>query len=316
MIAIVTGASSGIGYEVSAQLLAAGYTVYGISRREKAPEGVTALCADVSDEAAVRACVDEVARREGRIDLLCANAGMGISGPVEFASPEATRKIMNVNFFGQVYAAQAVLPYMRAQESGTIVFTSSVAAPIAIPYQAFYSASKSAINSIALALRNEVREYGIRVSVVMPGDSSTGFTDAREKLHGNDSATNAATAGTTNTIARSSSPVAAGTVATAANASAGTASGSASPVAADTATTATNASAGTAYPRCDAAVASMERDERGGIPPAKVAAVIVKAARKKNPAPLYVAGFKYRLLLGLYNLLPARTAVWLVGKFY
>jgi hypothetical protein len=60
----------------------------------------------------------------------------------------------------------------------------------------------------------------------------------------------------------------------------------------------------------------MERDERGGIPPAKVAAVIVRAARKKNPAPLYVAGFKYRLLLGLYNLLPARAAVWLVGKFY
>ena len=268
MIAIVTGASSGIGYEVSAQLRDAGYTVYGISRREVAPEGVTALCANVSDESALRAAVDEVARREGRIDLLCANAGMGISGPVEFASPEATRKIMNVNFFGQVYAAQAVLPYMRAQKSGTIVFTSSVAAPIAIPYQSFYSASKSAINSIALALRNEVREYGIRVSAVMPGDSSTGFTDAREKLHD---------------------------------------TGTAAPE---------NASENTAYPRCDAAVASMERDERGGIPPARVAAVIVRAARRKNPAPLYVAGFKYRILLGLYNLLPARAAVWLVGKFY
>ena len=273
MIAIVTGASSGIGYEVSAQLRDAGYTVYGISRREVAPEGVTALCADVSDEAAVRAAVAEVARREGRIDLLCANAGMGISGPVEFASPEATHRIMNVNFFGQLYAAQAVLPYMREQRSGSIVFTSSVAAPIAIPYQAFYSASKSAINSVALALRNEVRDYGIRVSVVMPGDSSTGFTDAREKQHGK-----------------------------------APANGS------DTATTGETKAA--AYPRCDAAVASMERDERGGIPPARVAAVIVRAARKKNPAPLHVAGFKYRLLLGLYNLLPARAAVWLVGKFY
>ena len=102
----------------------------------------------------------------------------------------------------------------------------------------------------------------------MPGDSSTGFTDAREKLHD---------------------------------------TGTAAPE---------NASENTAYPRCDAAVASMERDERGGIPPAKVAAVIVRAARRKNPAPLYVAGFKYRILLGLYNLLPARVAVWLVGKFY
>ena len=266
MIAIVTGASSGIGYEVSAQLRDAGYTVYGISRRVVAPEGVTALCADVSDEAAVRAAVSEVARREGRIDLLCANAGMGIS--------EATHKIMNVNFFGQVYAAQAVLPYMRAQRGGTIVFTSSVAAPIAIPYQAFYSAGKSAINSVALALRNEVREYGIRISVVMPGDSSTGFTDAREKQHQSGAA------------AKASSEAAAGTT------------------------------ENEAYPHCDSAVASMERDERRGIPPAKVAAVIVRAACKKNPAPLYVAGFKYRLLLGLYNLLPARTAVWLVGKFY
>lgn len=279
MIAIVTGASSGIGYEVSAQLLARGYKVYGISRREVAPEGVTALCADVSDEAAVRAAVSEVARREGRIDLLCANAGMGISGPVEFASPAATHKIMNVNFFGQVYAAQAVLPYMREQKSGTIVFTSSVAAPIAIPYQSFYSASKSAINSVALALRNEVRDYGIRVSVVMPGDSSTGFTDAREKLH----------------------PT-------------GDAAASGAKPASETA--AADTFRASAYPRCDAAVASMERDERGGIPPAKVASVIVRAACKKNPAPLYVAGFKYRLLLGLYNLLPARAAVWLVGKFY
>ena len=279
MIAIVTGASSGIGYEVSAQLLARGYKVYGISRREVAPEGVTALCADVSDEAAVRAAVSEVARREGRIDLLCANAGMGISGPVEFASPEATHKIMNVNFFGQVYAAQAVLPYMREQKSGTIVFTSSVAAPIAIPYQSFYSASKSAINSVALALRNEVRDYGIRVSVVMPGDSSTGFTDAREKLHP-----------TGDAVASGAKPA--------------------------SETAAADTSRAGAYPRCDAAVASMERDERGGIPPAKVASVIVRAACKKNPAPLYVAGFKYRLLLGLYNLLPARAAVWLVGKFY
>lgn len=291
MIAIVTGASSGIGYEVSAQLRDAGYTVYGISRREVAPEGVTALCADVSDETALRAAVDEVARREGRIDLLCANAGMGISGPVEFASPDATRKIMNVNFFGQVYAAQAVLPYMRAQKSGTIVFTSSVAAPIAIPYQSFYSASKSAINSIALALRNEVREYNIRVSVVMPGDSSTGFTDAREKQHGSSSFATAKTSEADAAVATAETSVP------------------------DTATN-TAATTNSAYPRCDAAVASMERDERGGIPPAKVAAVIVKAARKKNPAPLYVAGFKYRILLGLYNLLPARTAVWLVGKFY
>jgi len=277
MIAIVTGASSGIGYEVCSQLRDCGYTVYGLSRRGTAPEGVTGRSVDVTDEGAVRACIDEIAAAEGRIDLLVANAGMGISGPIEMTDASDAQYLMNVNFFGQFYAAKAVLPHMRSQaataktgsaqaaagtgaaasRSGTIVFTSSVAAPIAIPYQSFYSASKSAVNSLAMALRNEVRDYGIKISVVMPGDSGTGFTDARRKQDGGD-----------------------------------------------------------AYPRCERAVSAMEKDERNGIAPASVAAVIVRAATKKNPAPYYVAGFKYRLLFWLFNLLPARAAIWLVGKFY
>ncbi len=89
MVAIVTGASSGFGYEVCRQLSAKGYRVYGISRRKLAPDGVTAYSADVSDESAVRSIVDEIAVKEGHIDLLIANAGMGISGPVELTSEEA-----------------------------------------------------------------------------------------------------------------------------------------------------------------------------------------------------------------------------------
>ena len=277
MVAIVTGSSSGIGYEVCKQLRDKGYTVYGLSRRGLAPEGVTPMKADVADADALCSVIDEIARREGRIDLLVANAGMGVSGPVELSETADMQRIMNVNFFGQVYAAQAVLPYMRAQKGGSVVFVSSVAAPIAIPYQAFYSASKSAVNSIALALRNEVRDYGIRISVVMPGDASTGFTDARVKNHP-------------------------GGAATESDVAPGVAPGAMTDAA--------------LYPRCETAVASMERDERNGIPAGKVAAVIVRAGLKKNPAPLYVAGLKYRLLLALYNLLPARAAVWLVGKFY
>ena len=281
MVAIVTGSSSGIGFEVCKQLCERGYTVYGISRRGLAPEGVTAMSADVSNSDALRAVIDEIARREGRIDLLVVNAGMGISGPIELSETGDMQQIMNVNFFGQVYAAQAVLPYMRAQKGGSIVFVSSVAAPIAIPYQAFYSASKSAINSVALALRNEVRGYNIRISVVMPGDASTGFTDARVKNHPDKGAETQAPSG----IAAQSLD-------------------------------SFSAPAEPLYPRCDAAVASMERDERTGMPASKVAGVIVRAGTKKNPAPLYVAGFKYRLLLALYNILPTRAAVWLVGKFY
>ncbi|MBO4669028.1 MAG: SDR family NAD(P)-dependent oxidoreductase [Lachnospiraceae bacterium] len=288
MVAIVTGSSSGIGFEVCKQLCERGYTVYGISRRGLAPEGVTAMSADVSDPVALRAVIDEIARREGRIDLLVANAGMGISGPVELSGNRDMQQIMNVNFFGQVYAAQAVLPYMRAQKGGSIVFVSSVAAPIAIPYQAFYSASKSAINSVALALRNEVRGYNIRISVVMPGDASTGFTDARVKNHPD--------SGAVSTAQSAETQAPSGFAAQGADLS--------------------SAPAEPLYPRCDAAVASMERDERTGMPASKVAGVIVRAGTKKNPAPLYVAGFKYRLLLALYNILPARAAVWLVGKFY
>ena len=288
MVAIVTGSSSGIGFEVCKQLCERGYTVYGISRRGLAPEGVTAMSADVSNSDALRAVIDEIARREGRIDLLVANAGMGISGPVELSGNKDMQQIMNVNFFGQVYAAQAVLPYMRAQKGGSIVFVSSVAAPIAIPYQAFYSASKSAINSVALALRNEVRGYNIRISVVMPGDASTGFTDARVKNHPD--------RGAVRTVQGAETQAPSGIAAQSIDSS--------------------SAPAEPLYPRCDAAVASMERDERTGMTASKVAGVIVRAGTKKNPAPLYVAGFKYRLLLALYNILPARAAVWLVGKFY
>jgi len=181
MIAIVTGASSGIGYETCRKLLEKGYTVYGFSRRGTAPEGVNGMAVDVTDETAVRMAVDDVATQEGRIDLLINNAGMGISGPVEFTSLEDAQRIMNVNFMGQFICAKSVIKHMRAQKNGRIVFISSVAAPIAIPYQMFYSASKSAVNSMALALRNEVKDFGISICAVMPGDAHTGFTSARKK---------------------------------------------------------------------------------------------------------------------------------------
>ncbi len=180
-VAVVTGASSGIGLAVSEMLYESGWTVYGLSRRGSGADGVRQLAIDVSDEKAVADAFAGIAANEGSIDLLINNAGMGISGPVEFTELEAAEHIMNVNFIGQFVCAKAVLPYMRKQGSGRIVCTSSVAAPIAIPYQAFYSASKAAVNSLVLALRNEVKDFGIKVCAVMPGDAATGFSDAREK---------------------------------------------------------------------------------------------------------------------------------------
>ena len=123
----------------------------------------------------------EVLKRTDRIDVVISNAGFGISGSVEFTDIQEAQRQMDVNFMGAVRFTQAVLPQLRKQRGGRIIYTSSVAAILAVPYQAFYSASKAAINAMALALANEVKEFGIKVSVMMPGDVHTGFTDARAK---------------------------------------------------------------------------------------------------------------------------------------
>ncbi len=180
-VAIVTGASGGIGYATAKRLAAAGYRVYGLSRHPREEAWMHGLAADVCDAQAVESLVAQVYAAEGRIDLLVSNAGFGISGPVEDTLPADAKRQMDVNFFGFFHCARAVIPYMRAQGGGCIAAVSSVAGAIPIPFQAFYSASKAAINSLSLALANEVRPFGIRVLAVMPGDVRTGFTAAREK---------------------------------------------------------------------------------------------------------------------------------------
>ena len=123
----------------------------------------------------------EVLKQTDTVDVVLSNAGFGISGPVEFSQISEVEHQMDVNFLGAVRFTQAVLPQLRKQGFGRIIYTSSVAAPLPVPYQAFYSASKAAINALALALANEVKDFGISVSVMMPGDVCTGFTDARSK---------------------------------------------------------------------------------------------------------------------------------------
>ena len=184
-IVIITGASSGIGL-ASAKLFAQkGCRVYGISRgRVALPEvkGVTFISADVTDEAGVKAAIDNIAAEEGRIDLLINNAGFGISGAAEFTEIEEAKRQLDVNLFGTMACTKAVLPYMR-KIGGMILNMSSVAAVVPIPFQAFYSASKAAINSFTMALANELRrnEKKVRVAALMPGDVKTGFTAARAK---------------------------------------------------------------------------------------------------------------------------------------
>ncbi len=180
-VVFLTGGSSGIGLETARALHRAGCTVYEMSRKPAEHEGITHLSGDVTKPETIEAAVNAVLEREDHIDILVNNAGFGISGAIEFTEPEEARKQMEVNFFGMVNVCHAVLPHMREAGHGRIVNLSSVAAPIAIPFQAFYSASKAAINAYSQALANEVRPYGVTVCAVMPGDIRTGFTAAREK---------------------------------------------------------------------------------------------------------------------------------------
>lgn len=180
-VALVTGASSGIGLAAANALLDAGYSVYGLSRHPFPGARHTHLVADVTDEAQVRAAVDAVLAREGRIDLLVNNAGFGISGAVEFTDDAAARRQFDVNLFGTLNCIRAVAPHMRARHGGTILNVGSVAGSIPIPFQAFYSAAKAAVASVTMALQNELRPFSVNVCALLPGDVRTGFTAAREK---------------------------------------------------------------------------------------------------------------------------------------
>lgn len=184
---IITGGSSGIGKATATLMAANGYKVYELSRHGENAQGITHINCDVTQPADCQRAVEQVVAAEGRIDVLISNAGMGISGAIEFTDIADARRQVDVNFFGAVNITQAVLPVMRKQQSGNIIFVSSVMAVYALPFQAFYSASKYAINGFAMALLNEVRPFGIKVAVLMPGDVKTGFTDARKKsLDGSD----------------------------------------------------------------------------------------------------------------------------------
>ena len=181
-VAVVTGGTSGIGRATALALKDAGCTVYELSRRAQGVEGLHHISADVTREESVRAAVEQIMAREGRIDILVNNAGFGISGAVEFTSTEEAKSLFDVNFFGMVNMNRQVVPIMREAGRGRIVNLSSVAAPVPIPFQTYYSATKAAVNAYTMALANELRPFGVTVCAVMPGDIHTGFTAARRKI--------------------------------------------------------------------------------------------------------------------------------------
>lgn len=182
MVVLITGISSGFGLETARLLSQEGHVVYGTVRRpvETLPQ-VHYLQVDVRDPGSVREAVRQVMDKEGRIDVLVNNAGMGIGGPLEFATEEEIRLQMDTNFMGLVHCVDAVLPFMREQGKGKIIALSSIGGLMGLPFQGFYSASKFAIEGYCEALRMETRSMGVKVVVLRPGDFSTGFTGSRKK---------------------------------------------------------------------------------------------------------------------------------------
>jgi len=171
-VALVTGASSGIGRACVQQLASAGLTVYGTSRHPKRRRGggdLPMLALDVCYDDSVRTCVDRVISETGRIDVLVNNAGVGLEGAVEETSLDEIRAVLETNFFGAVRMMRAVLPIMRKRRSGRIINIGSAAGFLPMPYSAAYSASKHALRGFSESLDHEVRKLGIRVSVIEPG---------------------------------------------------------------------------------------------------------------------------------------------------
>jgi NAD(P)-dependent dehydrogenase (short-subunit alcohol dehydrogenase family) len=177
-IAIVTGASSGIGQATAERLAASGYKVYGTSRRG-APSGRQSfemLPLDVTSDSSVEAAVAQVVRAEGHIDLLVNNAGFGVApAGAEESSMDQARSIFDTNFFGIVRMTRAVVPHMRRRGSGRIINIGSVLGFLPMPYGALYAATKHAIEGYSESLDHELRTRGIRVSVVEPAYTKTQF---------------------------------------------------------------------------------------------------------------------------------------------
>jgi len=177
-IAIVTGASSGIGAATAELLANSGYKVYGTSRKgvQASQRSYKMIALDVNSEESIEAALNEVVRIEGRIDLVVNNAGFGVApAGAEESSIEQTKMIFDTNFFGIVRMTRAVVPYMRKQGEGRIINIGSILGLIPAPYMATYSATKHAVEGFSESLDHELRTRGIRVSVVEPGYTNTHF---------------------------------------------------------------------------------------------------------------------------------------------
>ena len=181
-VVLITGGSSGIGKSIGTFLTAKGCKVYGSTRNpDNYPnfEPFELIQLDVKDVDSVNSAVSEVVSKEGRLDVLINNAGVGITGPIEETPHKEILNVFDTNFHGPVHMMKAVLPQMRKQGGGTIINITSIAGYMGLPFRGFYSATKGALGLITEALRMEVKDFGVTVTNIAPGDFATNIAAGR-----------------------------------------------------------------------------------------------------------------------------------------
>ncbi len=178
-IVLLTGASGGLGSAIAKHLSQNNYKVYGTGRKKVSSDDFTWVYMDLSDSSSIEKTIETILSKESKIDILINNAGIGMTGSIEESKPEEVRKIFEVNFFGMLYTIQKVLPFMRRQKSGIIINISSIAGYTGLPFRGFYSATKSAVMRMTEALSSEVKQFGIKVIDIAPGDFQTNIAEGR-----------------------------------------------------------------------------------------------------------------------------------------
>ncbi|CAD0005327.1 SDR family oxidoreductase [Flavobacterium salmonis] len=180
-VVLITGGSSGIGKSIGEFLHQKGFVVYGTSRNpDKVVNSVFPLVAlDVRNAESIKNAIAKIIETSGRLDVVINNAGVGITGPLEEIPMEEIKNNFETNFFGPIEVMKAVLPQMREQKSGLIINITSIAAYMGLPYRSVYSASKGALELITEALRMEVKQFGVEITNVAPGDFATNIASGR-----------------------------------------------------------------------------------------------------------------------------------------
>ena len=177
---VITGVSSGIGKDLANLLITKGYKVYGLSRHKVEMQGLESLICDVQNLDQIKSCVNLIKEKENSIDVLINNAGIGIAGSILDSEYQDIQNLFATNLFGPIMVTKEFLPILVS--GGKIINVGSVAGDLTIPYQGYYSMSKSALDKFSECLKMELKKDKVRVTTILPGDTKTGFTDNRKTV--------------------------------------------------------------------------------------------------------------------------------------